>query len=520
MSEFYYYHEYIPVDGAELYTAVALPEKGGKFPTVIFRSPYLDFFKDMPDGAVAERLIHDQARWLREGYAVVLQHCRGRGKSTGDCIPYIYERADGLALHEWVRGQEHYNGELILCGDSYTAAVHFLVAPFAPDIKGAILMVMDTERYNANYRNGQYKIALNGNWYIGQYKAKSILNKNWKDENFLTLPFTNLCQIVFGEEVDVLQDIFRNPSYDSPYWQTTDGGSETRGVMNDVKIPVLLITGLYDIFTGGICDMWRAMPKAAKDICSLVIHPYDHGHTVENQIVDCPDGSMWERWPDIDIRWADFARGEGDCPVERGKVSYYSLFGKGWCTDDFERPENSLTLPIGEGEHTYTYDPADPTPFKGGLSANFGGVTWQDAPGLRQDILTFYTPKFERDTTVLGNMEARLRVKSDAEDTAFYVRLSLEMDEGDYGLRDDITAISNFVPDYVPGDTVELSFRFDDHAFTVKAGQRIRVDVASAAFPLYVPHTNVRGLYSQVTERRVAHNTVIADGSHIKLFIK
>ena len=36
------YSVYIPVDGAELFTLVCLPEKEGRFPTVVMRSPYVD----------------------------------------------------------------------------------------------------------------------------------------------------------------------------------------------------------------------------------------------------------------------------------------------------------------------------------------------------------------------------------------------------------------------------------------------------------------------------------------------
>ncbi|MBE6645295.1 MAG: hypothetical protein E7612_07975 [Ruminococcaceae bacterium] len=71
---------------------------------------------------------------LDAGYAVVFQHCRGRGKSGGDCIPYVYEREDGLALQQWIREQASYNGELYLCGKSYLSSVHFVTAPFADDI--------------------------------------------------------------------------------------------------------------------------------------------------------------------------------------------------------------------------------------------------------------------------------------------------------------------------------------------------------------------------------------------------
>ena len=71
---------YIPVDEAELFTVVCLPEGSGKYPTVIYRSPYMDQLRKMTD----EEAAADRAAFCKHftdaGYAVVHQNCRGRGK--------------------------------------------------------------------------------------------------------------------------------------------------------------------------------------------------------------------------------------------------------------------------------------------------------------------------------------------------------------------------------------------------------------------------------------------------------
>ena len=141
-------------------------EANGSFPTVIFRSTYVDECLNMGEDEIVAQVMNKNNKWLEKGYAVVFQHCRGRGKSIGDCVPYIYEREDGLNLQEWIRNQPFYNGELYLIGYSYTSSVHFVTAPFAEDIKGAVFEVQDCERYNCNYRNGFYKMGLHGGWYV------------------------------------------------------------------------------------------------------------------------------------------------------------------------------------------------------------------------------------------------------------------------------------------------------------------------------------------------------------------
>ncbi|MBO7341774.1 MAG: CocE/NonD family hydrolase [Clostridia bacterium] len=152
------FYTYLKVDGAELFTVVCLPDEVGTFPTVLFRKPYQDAEVNMTEQEVADLYLEKKEKWLARGYAFVHQHCRGRGKSTGDFVPYINEREDGLALQEWVRKQPFYNGELYLLGSSYSSSVHYCTAPFAPDIKGAVLPVQDSERYNIIYRNGFFNI--------------------------------------------------------------------------------------------------------------------------------------------------------------------------------------------------------------------------------------------------------------------------------------------------------------------------------------------------------------------------
>ena len=87
-------------------------------------------------------------------------------------------------------------------------------------------------------------------------------------------------------------------------------------------------------------------------------------------------------------------------------------------------------------------------------------------------------------------------------------------------MRDDINQISNFNPAYVPGEEIEMTFEFDDHAFVVKKGERLRVDISSSAHPYYVRHTNNRGLFSEQTTAKVADNTVILDKSSLTVYFE
>ena len=429
----------------------------------------------------------------------------------------MHEREDGLALQVWIRAQGFYNGELFLSGHSYTACLHFATAPFAPDVKGAVLEAHDCERYHCYYRNGLYKVGLHGIWYVGMYKKKSRPRTSYTLDSYRTLPLSAFSETVFGEPAQDLDEVWRHPDRDDAFWNTRIGGADTRDALWHAHIPILLVMGFYDIYTGGIFDVWRGMDEETRACSALVMHPFDHSGGGAKQPINFENGALKDAFANYKIRWMDAARGRGESPFACGRVTYYKLFDNQWCTDDFDTVTTPCRLTLGEGRVCYKYNPYAPATFRGGLSANFGGNAWQDPPNSRYDIVSLHTPAFDRDVFVKGKMTARLRVASDCEDTCFYLRISLCKDEGDYGLRDDINQISNFNASYRPGDELEMRFSFDEHAFVIRKGERLRIDISSSAFPHYLPHTNCRGLFSEQSLSRVANNTVNLAASYLEL---
>ena len=62
-----------------------------------------------------------------------------------------------------------------------------------------------------------------------------------------------------------------------------------------------------------------------------------------------------------------------------------------------------------------------------------------------------------------------------------------------------------------------LHFCFDEHAFLLKKGEQLRIDIAPTDNNTYVSHTNQKGLYSRQTKAETAHNTVDLGRSKIIL---
>lgn len=511
MVDFVADYQYIQSDDAKLFTVILLPELSWKGPVVAIRSPYVDIYENDDEDNIKASYLNEYKEWLKNGYAVVFQHCRGRGKSEGDCIPYINERKDSLNLLEWIRRQEFYNGEIFLKGKSYTSSLWYVTAPFADDIKGAIFGVQDSERYNVCYRNGFLKKGLHGDWYVGMYKAKSHMKKNYTLKTFDMLPLKDFTKTVFGETVEDFDEMLKAPNPDDAFWKTDIGGADARNATNDVKFPILFTTAFYDIYTGGVFDMWNKMNDESRMQAALVVSPYNHGDCIDNDnTIEFPNGKRIEQFGDnYEIEWFDWIRNNSKKPpFKTGEVTYYRLFENKWSTDEFYNADDTIKIKLGDSDVAYVYNPFDAPSFKGGLSTNFGGSVFQDQPNSRSDIVSIYTEPFKKNIFVKGKMSAKLSVKSDCEDTCFYVRVSIEKEQGDYGLRDDITSLRYQLGDYSPNTFVDLRFLFDEHAFLIKEGERLRIDISSADNGHYVRHINNKGLYSEQITAKSARNVV------------
>jgi predicted acyl esterase len=202
-------------------------------------------------------------------------------------------------------------------------------------------------------------------------------------------------------------------------------------------------------------------------------------------------------------------------------VRYYALWENAWRTDaELANGSKKVSLPLGEGIHSYKYDPGDKPPaFPGSGGICFGGMQIQPPPESREDMVTFVLPPMSARFDVRGRMEAELAVSSDCEDSSFYIRVCVDQGGGKWLLlRDDIMSLAYDSP-YVPETRRVLRFRFADHAFRLEKGDRLRVDV-SGACEHFAPHPNVKGPLFRERNPKVAFNRIFADESRLILFVE
>ncbi|MBQ3865924.1 MAG: CocE/NonD family hydrolase [Clostridia bacterium] len=494
--------EYLEFDGDRFFTVILLPQKDGAFPTVAFRTPYARAALEMTDRAVEEECLRSYDTWLDRGYAVVFQHCRGQGKSTGAFVPYIHEREDGLALREWIRKQPFYNGEIFLCGASYGASLHYATAPFESDVKGAVLEVQDSERYRLWYRNGQMRKG-HANWHFGLYKSKCGLNKSFSKESFSQLPLQGLSERVLHDRAEDFEQMLLAPDPADPFWNTRFGGADARNATDQTPVPLLLTTGYQDYYVGGLFRMWERMSEETRKNCALLVSPYDHGDRFDEQTgLAFPGGKRTERFgKTYRIDWFDHIRKGTALPYKKGEITYYRAFENVWRGDFYETPVRPLEIPLGRGAVTLRYDPLDPPAFP-------PEGTFSPPCRARADVASVDLPPAERDLFVKGRIEAELAVRCDCPDTTFLLRIFIKKPQGDYALRHDITSICRQAGDTAPGSEVLLRFCFDEIAFLLKKGERLRIDIAPTDHNVYIRHTNQKGPYALQSKTAVARSEI------------
>src|SRR5690606_19096124 len=131
-------------DGVKLETLRYSPAIPGKYPTLLMRLPYgLRGFATVAE-CYAER-----------GFNVVVQSCRGTGRSGGEFDPLSNERADGLRTLSWIRQQPWFDGRLGTSGPSYLGYAQWAICDSLPETRSEERRVGKECRARWSPRHGQ-----------------------------------------------------------------------------------------------------------------------------------------------------------------------------------------------------------------------------------------------------------------------------------------------------------------------------------------------------------------------------
>jgi putative CocE/NonD family hydrolase len=459
------------------------PATAGSDPVMLIRSPY------------GRRQLGVYGRLFAErGYQVVIQSCRGTFGSGGDSFdPFHFERDDGKATLDWVADQPWFTGSVGMFGPSYLGLVQWAVAADPPPELKAMAMQVTTARVrDIVYPGGSFALETGAFW-VNQVNIQELPTRRllWSmlagrrkmARAYTTLPLSEADMKVLGVRVPYYQDWLVHDAIDDPWWESLDWSKDVRATP-----PVTMLAGWYDIFLPGQLEDFRRLREAGRQV-RLTIGPWTHT-SFGAGAAGMRDGLDWF---DTHLR--------GGPPDRRRPVRYFVTGSKRWVEADDWPPSFdlqrwhlqggrrlSIDAPSYSPPDRYRYDPAQPAPGRGGPSLDpfRSGKREQRRRESRPDVLSYTSDALTNDMTIAGPVNAILWARCDRSAYDVFVRLCDVNQKGkSYNICDGIIRIKEGDLEIAPDGSVRVQLALWPAAHTFRAGHRIRVQVSSAAHPLY-----------------------------------
>jgi len=219
-------------------------------------------------------------------------------------------------------------------------------------------------------------------------------------------------------------------------------------------------------------------------------------------------------------------RDEQEWPLARTDYTPYYL-GGGNANSRFGGGTLMPTASTDETTDTYLYDPLRPVPYiYDPVWFQIGGPDDYSAIEQRGDILVYTSDPLSEPLEVTGPVRAIIHAATSARDTDFTVKL-LDVYPNGFSQRLCDGAVRGRFRNGIetqelmePGEIyrLEVDLWYTSHVF--QPGHRIRIEVASSAFPKYTRNTNTGNELATDTETVIAENTIYHGAqfdSHVSL---
>ncbi len=542
-------------DGLKLSTDLYLPRTDAKVPVILTRTPYKKEMSEL-----------EGRFYARRGYAMAIQDVRGRFASPGEWEPFVNEKEDGYDTIEWLAAQAWCTGKVGMIGGSYLGWVQWWAASQNPPHLTCIIPNVSPPDpfYNFPYEYGVFFV-WGGIWWA------DVVEQNATGD-LSGVAFSNIMEKKFGKllaDLPVIEADKKVLGRESQYWRrwiehnTADdywARASFLDSLKKVRIPVFHQSGWFDGDGIGSKLNYAAMKSHGHPNQRLILGPWGHQVEASRAIGE------WDFGPHaaIDLpreylRWFDHWLKGIDNGVDREPlVRIFAMESNVWLTGDtyplpetkFEkwyiRSAGSANTSKGDGKLTreppaadcpadkYTYNPGDPTPNpsyreeteaeeKQELSAEqrkkLAEGHHRKVTDARPDILVYTSDPFEQEYTFAGPLSATLFAATSAKDTDWFMRVLRIERDGDLTpllegrLRARFRESMSKPTLLEPGKTYEYSIDLWQTGITIREGERLRVEIASASCPLFSRNLNTGGHNEMETEYVAAEQTVFHDAS-------
>ncbi|MBS0363094.1 MAG: CocE/NonD family hydrolase, partial [Proteobacteria bacterium] len=349
-------------DGVKLATDVYRPARGGKpvpgrFPAIMERTPYgrnVTSFRDITQAnpKTPKTRAEVAATYVRQGYVVIFQDCRGRYDSEGEFVKYLNEGNDGLDTCKWLVTQPWSDGRIGTMGLSYAAHTQGALACLNPP--GLKAMVLDCGGFANAYTDGirqggafelkqvtwAYNLGLESPQAQHDPRLMAALKgvdlKAW----FASMPWKpghTPLSLLPDYEAYVL-DQWRHGTFDA-YWKQV--GIYAEGFYPQYADAAMIhMSGWYDAYSRSTVDNYVALSKLKTGPIRLIMGPWTHGARSTTWSGDIEFG------PDSTLDHL----GHGDLDAQR--LAWYDRHLKGTSKADPDPPVRIFVMGGGTGRKT------------------------------------------------------------------------------------------------------------------------------------------------------------------------
>jgi putative CocE/NonD family hydrolase len=323
-----------------------------------------------------------------------------------------------------------------------------------------------------------------------------------------------------------------------------------------VEVPILHISGWYDDEQIGtplnFIGMTTKGPEGIRKKQKMLMGPWPHAINSTSKLAGVDFGpsatidlnGYFRRWFDYWLKDKDtgilseppvriFVMGENawtdenEWPIGRTRWTKYYIHSLGRANSLFGDGSLSTTLPAAEPADSYTSDPEHSVPFITEPSfAQIGSAEDYRPVERRDDVLVYTGEPLAEDLTVCGPIKVELYASSTAKDTDFMGMLIDVWPEGyaqrliDGMVRARYRGGMDKASLIEPGKVYAYTLDLWNTCQTFKKGHRIRLQIASSAFPKYDRNAQTgdnlaKAITLQKAELRIYHDKNRA--SHIIL---
>ncbi|TMG80667.1 MAG: CocE/NonD family hydrolase, partial [Betaproteobacteria bacterium] len=320
-------------DGVRLATDVYVPGRNGKpveqrFPVILERTPYDKTADSRSERTPAVEKPKSRAEvaafFVRRGYIVIYQDCRGRYNSEGSYVKYLSDGADGYDTCAWIVKQPWSDGVIGTMGLSYAA--HTQAALGSAGAPGVKAMFLDSGGFSNAYQGG-----------IRQGGAFELKQVTWAFNEGLNSPQIRKdpAKLAAMQATD-LKDWFRRmpwrrgasplslvPDYEEyifDQWEHGDFdvfwkqlGIYAAGYYREFPdAAIVLMSSWYDPYPRTATENYIALSRIKRGPVRLILGPWTHGDRQLTYVGDVDfgpaatiDGNVATDFLTLRLRWFD-----------------------------------------------------------------------------------------------------------------------------------------------------------------------------------------------------------------------